>query len=262
MRVGVILVIAAGCGRFGFDDTPNAADASADAPVSCTGHDEDGDGFPDACDVCPGRADDQSDVDGDGVGDVCDPDNTTAQRILLFESFSSGMPAGWVTTGAATWTAMGDDVVGMYGDISAAAFVGPMMVSPPVSIIVGYRLVGVDTAASNQTKSVVDAFDTTTVDSQKCGEATPGKHTIGHEMAGTTVDATSIDYSHTFDVGAEYVTTMTHNTAEIVCVTEIPALGAAARTEVRRTPYRTSGQVGLRIRSVIAAYHYVLVIGP
>jgi hypothetical protein len=259
VRLGVILVIAAGCGRFGFSDLD---DAGLDTPPGCTGHDEDADGTPDQCDLCPAHAGDQADADGDGVGDACDPDNTTAQRIVMFETFSSGLPAGWVTAGAATWTAMGDDVVGMYGDISAAAFVGPMVFSPPLTIVVGYRLVGVDTTAPNQTKSVVDAFDTATLDSQKCGEATPGKHTIGHEMAGTTVDATSIDYASSFDVGAEYVTTMTHSAAEIVCVTEIPALGPVARTEVRRAPYRTSGKVGLRIRSVIAAYHYVLVIGP
>lgn len=261
MRLGVILVIAAGCGRFGFAEATQA-DASADAPVTCTGHDEDGDGFPDACDRCPGTPDDQADADGDGVGDACDPDNASAQRIQMFETFASGIPPGWVSAGAATWTGMGDDVVGTYGDTSAAAFVGPMTFSPPVTITVGYRLVGVDAAAANQTKSVIDTFDVTTVDSQKCGEATPSNHVIGHEVAGSTIDGTNITYTHGFDVGAEYVTTMTHTATEIVCVTDVPAIGAAAHIEVRRTPYRTTGLVGMRIRSVVAAYHYVLVIGP
>ncbi len=261
MRPGILLVIAAGCGRFGFDDTPDRADASADAPASCTGHDEDADGFPDACDRCPGIADNQADADGDGVGDACDPDNTSPQRILMFESFAS-LPPGWVSAGAATWTAMGDDIVGAYGDTLASAFVGPMIFSPPVTITIGYRLVGVDPAAPNQTKSVIDTFDPATVDSQKCGEATPANHVIGYEMAGTTVDGTNIGYTRGFDVSAEYVTTMSHSATEIVCVTDIPAIGAAAHIEVRRTPFRTTGQVGMRIRSVIAAYHYVQVIGP
>ena len=34
--------------------------------------DTDGDGIGDACDVCPGTADDGSDSDGDGLGDACD----------------------------------------------------------------------------------------------------------------------------------------------------------------------------------------------
>ena len=262
MRLAIVLVIAAGCGRFGFDATRETADASADAPAVCTGHDEDGDGFPDACDRCPGTADDQADADGDGVGDACDPDNASAQRILMFESFASGIPPGWVSFGAATWTAMDDDIVGNYRDSLAAAFVGPMMFSPPVAITIGYRLVGVDGATSNQTKSVIDTFDPATVDSQKCGEATPGNHVIGYEMAGSTVDGTNVAYTHGFDLGAEYVTTMRHSSTEIVCITDIPAIGAAAHIEVRRPPFRTTGLAGMRIRSVIAAYHYILVIGP
>ena len=34
--------------------------------------DADGDGYGDACDVCPADADDQTDTDGDGAGDACD----------------------------------------------------------------------------------------------------------------------------------------------------------------------------------------------
>ena len=38
--------------------------------------DSDGDGYGDACDVCPSTYDpDQLDTDGDGVGDECDLDD-------------------------------------------------------------------------------------------------------------------------------------------------------------------------------------------
>jgi hypothetical protein len=262
-RVLVVLVALAGCGRLGFDAPlagPNGSDGGDDG--ASRSHDEDGDGIADAADDCPGTANtNQADVDGDGVGDDCDPDNTTAQSIVMFEAFGDGVLPAWTATGAANWTIVGDDLVGAYTDIESSAFVAPGDLSPPLTITVAYKLVDLDMTSSNRTKSVVDAFDVPTVDSQKCGEASPTNHVIGHEMAGTTVDATNIAYTHGFDVGAEYVTTMTHTATEIVCVTEIPALGAVGRIEVRRPPFRTTGRVGLRIRSVIAAYHYVLVIG-
>ncbi len=55
-----------------------------------TSHDEDGDGVPDACDVCPGivNRDQDDNGDGDGVGDACDPDTTRPDRIALFASFA------------------------------------------------------------------------------------------------------------------------------------------------------------------------------
>lgn len=77
------LVIAAACGRVDFGVAPTASDAAK----SCMGHDEDGDGVPDACDVCPTDPDpDQADRDGDGVGDACDvhPD-TPGDMLAVFE---------------------------------------------------------------------------------------------------------------------------------------------------------------------------------
>lgn len=72
-----LFVAAAACGRVGFDARPDAA-----LPV---GHDEDGDGVPDAIDVCPHIPDDQRDRDGDGVGDACDPEpDIPRQRIARF----------------------------------------------------------------------------------------------------------------------------------------------------------------------------------
>lgn len=75
MRLAAVVVMLVGCGRLDF--TGRAADASLtalDAKPTCAGHDEDGDGYGDACDDCPVDPDpDQADRDGDGVGDACDP---------------------------------------------------------------------------------------------------------------------------------------------------------------------------------------------
>jgi hypothetical protein len=68
-----------GC-RAHFDALEDAnLDRDSGLLPSCTGHDEDGDGFPDGCDVCPTVRDGtQRDDDGDGVGDACDPRPTIA----------------------------------------------------------------------------------------------------------------------------------------------------------------------------------------
>lgn len=77
----LIAVLLAGCGRIAFE----AADVPDGACVD--GHDEDSDGVPDGCDVCPQVADaEQADGDGDGVGDACDP-GPEAQQLVFFDPF-------------------------------------------------------------------------------------------------------------------------------------------------------------------------------
>lgn len=78
----VLVVLAAGCGRIGFD--PSAGDAT---PL----HDEDHDGVPDEVDVCPHIPGPQVDTDGDGVGDDCDPEPTNPrQHRALFAAMTPG----------------------------------------------------------------------------------------------------------------------------------------------------------------------------
>ena len=79
----LVLAVVGGCGRLAFDPS-GTTDARTDA-VACAapvGHDEDGDGVDDACDVCPQLADDQRDGDGDRVGDACDLQPTQEQRLV------------------------------------------------------------------------------------------------------------------------------------------------------------------------------------
>lgn len=111
-------------------------DADVDAPGALDG---DGDGVPDAVDLCPTVADDQHDEDGDAIGDACDncptvanPDQANVGEtqagaapdgagdacdpfprrpgndIVLFESFAQPSPL-WTVDGGA-WTFAADAV--------------------------------------------------------------------------------------------------------------------------------------------------------
>jgi hypothetical protein len=96
------------------DGIPNARDVCplVQDPAQ---HDEDGDGFGDACDVCPTVADplqtDQGELDTmimfeDGVGDACDPrPSRGGDRIAALHTFAADTSAAWIGAG---WTIAGD----------------------------------------------------------------------------------------------------------------------------------------------------------
>jgi len=92
-----MLLVLAACGRVDFEAR------------SCLGHDEDGDGVADACDVCPHLADDQADRDGDGVGDACDPHPDDAiDHLAYFDPFTA--PDDIWLFRESTPTYLGDDL--------------------------------------------------------------------------------------------------------------------------------------------------------
>lgn len=99
MRLAVVVLGLAACGRVGFgartDDAPGVSCAT---PAN---HDEDRDGIDDACDTCPHVANaDQADGDGDTVGDVCDPNPTVARdHLAFFDPFIADRPE-WTYRGA------------------------------------------------------------------------------------------------------------------------------------------------------------------
>lgn len=90
----VALIALAGCGRFGFEVATTGSDSGMTdtTDVVPLGHDEDGDGIPDASDVCPHIVTtSQADGDSDGVGDECDPNPTVAgDAIAHFATMVAG----------------------------------------------------------------------------------------------------------------------------------------------------------------------------
>jgi hypothetical protein len=130
-------LLACGCDVvFRIDELPPAPTCA-----EATSHDEDGDGVRDACDVCPGIADDQTDSDADGVGDACDPNPGTDQSIVFFESFADpGAGSDWQIQ-SGTWAFDGEslayDGTAIAGYSSITAKTRP---EPPYTVEVGLTI--------------------------------------------------------------------------------------------------------------------------
>lgn len=97
-------MLLAGCNQvFGLDKTaPRGPDAAIDAPPSSD--DEDGDGFANESDNCPGVYNpDQTDQDGDLVGDVCDPHPATKGDHIVQAEYFNGPTTTWTPDTVAHW---------------------------------------------------------------------------------------------------------------------------------------------------------------
>jgi hypothetical protein len=129
-----------------------AGSGGTDAPntISCEQdkHDEDGDLFPDACDRCPGIADDQADADGDGVGDACDPSGIEKNDLVLWLSFADG-PQSWTAVNG-NWPFDGENLVYESVSLPSNAYVvyNGVVPDPPYVVDYAYTLDSIDTVGS------------------------------------------------------------------------------------------------------------------
>jgi hypothetical protein len=110
MRWWCIAVALAGCGRLHFGDHADGGGGDSAGSDVLTGHDEDGDGVPDAIDVCPHLPGSQADGDGDGVGDDCDPEPAIGrQHLALFATMQPG-DQPFTLSDMVDWTQEADQV--------------------------------------------------------------------------------------------------------------------------------------------------------
>ena len=105
VRLGVIVWLLAACGRENFE-----LDAAVDAPTIPPA-DHDGDGIPNAVDVCPTEFDPmQVDTDSDDVGDACDPRPTMSGDRLAGVGLFSESFGVWIPDTITNWSLGGGKV--------------------------------------------------------------------------------------------------------------------------------------------------------
>jgi Thrombospondin type 3 repeat len=140
-----VIVAADGASSDALTETADAFEAAIDTlppsdvtilkdGAACSGHDEDSDGIPDACDNCPNIA--NPGQEGGAVGDACLPPNDllTAPTPAFFDAFTTWATPPWqpfvASGGGLSLTTEGDAISGgVTTDASLRFFVAPSAVT-------------------------------------------------------------------------------------------------------------------------------------
>lgn len=218
---------------------------------------EDSDPRGDACDLCPPFDDNNEDADGDGVGDGCDPHPTSADTIVEFAGFRE-MPAGWTAMGGTFTIDNGD---GVLSGISSQA--SRLMRATPA----GMRyVIWAEATLASISPVALGAMGLGVLHE-------PGTDDIGGlcqlvGLANGTMEelrlfntgnggAILLDSgAHTFDPSTTYELYLEHDDGFLSCDASNPDLG----TEAATTFAPANPELGLRVRSASARYHWVMVL--
>lgn len=141
-----------GCNRiFDLQKTVLATpDASVCWDPTQVGHDEDGDGIVDGCDLCPNISDPaQVDEDHDGVGDACDIHlGDPRDHLVFFDAFAADqLDARWHAFGAgSSWQIGGDQVRQSTDNTTGGSLIFHQVFTNPTIVFVERDQVQLDTS--------------------------------------------------------------------------------------------------------------------
>lgn len=198
-----------GCGRIAFDPL---------ATCEPVGHDEDRDGFDDACDGCPHIAEaDQRDGDRDGVNDPCDPFPFVArERIAFFDPFVAQRPE-WRFSGMSP-SFIGDS---LFVDTRALSIRASQAIVPATDDITMAGHLG---AARTTNRGVtISAWDPGpgVLYCELFGDATKGKVAFTYTLDMMTWMEVVASYGGVIENG-DFLLEMRHGTADVGCYTTWP----------------------------------------
>ena len=211
--VGIVVsaVIASGCDEvWDLEYVPPPPPCAA--PI---GHDEDGDGADDACDICPGLSDQQDeDEDDDGVGNACDPTlDVTGDSKLRFFAFAAPSDRDhWGTN--PDWVVDADAFVHVDLTPSDGSFVA-MIDTPPAPPFEVQIAVTIDAAD----RTMADHVQIYADNAAKIGCTFVHGGPPGNSNFWDTVPASvaRLEISGAYNAGTSYVARMTFTATEVKC---------------------------------------------
>jgi hypothetical protein len=260
LLVACVLLSPACNALFGLEDIKPLPDAR-----DCGTADEDGDGFHDRCDLCPGIVDPaQADSDGDGVGDPCDPDPSRSTSLVQFDGFNAADDAAqrWKPVGASIWTfgdgAIAHDVSDSTGELQYA----DGSTASEVTIEIGFTFSawgGTSSAPMLGARLDAPELDTT---GHICGaipyDNVNNKNSVTTEEAvngGATTSITTLVPGDAVVVRA----TRTLGPDTLRCQAAVDGVEVANLFHPGENPFPEPGHVAIRAPLVTAAVRYVAV---
>jgi hypothetical protein len=255
-----IAIALAGCDDVWSIDRVEPIGTDAPLYVGCPQdrHDEDGDGFPDACDRCPGIADDQSDADADNVGNACDPSGITQDELALFISFAAP-DTGWRAL-AGVWRTDEDSLIydspslPSYGTI---LYTGPGLPDPPFVLEYHYSVDTIESQGSVMTalldadptgKGITCGFQRHEMPLRDVVRTTNAHAVVGNELEIMTVIP-----------GGYRVIARYDRAAAIHCSIAADDMGTGGATLLSIATPLAQGTLGLRSLRVGVHVHYIAI---